>query len=503
MDKGSQRSSFQRAGLVFLLLAVGGLFPGGAGAKTEDSLEDWREGPVRYLMTRKEWKGYRTLKTTSERMEFIRHFWERRDPDPRTPHNEARLAFWNRVLEANFKFGDTPKPGWKTDRGKIYILLGPPDEIEKKEFYDAQIKTIANRGLMRWHYRGLTRAVIRAATVVAFIRGNDDDWYLTDDARFNSPTFDINRPVEEISLPPMDRLLAQIPWRHASMGTALDLGRLQEVPTEREILRAVVDAEQFLGTMKTEVEVHSLTDPQGNRLLAITGAVPKADLFPPWDGSATSLAIRFGVTATLKSPSGDVIEIPEEAFVAEPAPSPDDLYLRVQAIRPIPPGDWKLSLVMFDRPGGGAGTIAREIQIPPVPPEGTLRFEGPVLISNVFQPGGTLSGGGAFPFHWSGQGVVPRVFRQIKSGEKVRAAFRLTAVGEPVEDVTVVWAVENHNGSLPSVQPEITRTQTGDILLLEFDPASLPPGTYRLRITASPPSAAPITEITDFEIPPR
>lgn len=480
------------------LLAALALLPGGALGSSSDPLKDWREGPVRYLMTRQEWRQFRDLKTPAARLDFIRNFWDRRDPDPRTPQNEARLTFWWRVMEANRRFGDTPLPGWKTDRGKIFILLGPPDDIEKKEYYDAQIRSIANRGLMRWHYRGLERAAVRAATVVAFLRGNDDDWYLTDDARFNSPTFDIHSPVEELGYSGMDRLLEQLPWKQGSLGTALDLGRLQEIPAEREILRAVVDAEQFLGTLRLAVEVHLLSDPQGKRLHAITAALPRRELFPPWDGAATSLALRFGVTAALRSRDGkQTLEIPEEAFVTEPAPAPEDPYLRIQALRPLPPGDWQLSLVVFDRPGGGAGTATRDLLIPPEAPAGTPCLEGPVLVGGGFAAAASAPGGGAFPFHWANQGVVPRVFRPYAAGEKIRAAFRVAGSAAAGE---VAHRLETGAGDpvLMTSPPRLERQ--GELQFLEVDSASLVPGSYRLWITIPVPGGPDLQGSVEFEV---
>ena len=93
----------------------------------------WLEGPVRYLVTQDEAQAYRALKTADERARAIRHFWSIRDPDASTPENECRILFYRRVEEASHLFTtESTKPGWKTDRGKIYIMLGPPDELDQR-----------------------------------------------------------------------------------------------------------------------------------------------------------------------------------------------------------------------------------------------------------------------------------------------------------------------------------------------------------------------------------
>lgn len=80
---------------------------------------------VRYIITRKERKIFLEL-PNSEREQFIEKFWERRDPDPDTEENEFKMEYFNRIEKASDLFIGEAKPGWLTDRGRIYILFGPP-----------------------------------------------------------------------------------------------------------------------------------------------------------------------------------------------------------------------------------------------------------------------------------------------------------------------------------------------------------------------------------------
>ena len=91
------------------------------GAK-KDSLRQWLDGPVHYIIETGEIKEFKALKTDADRGAFVERFWRRRDPTPATLANEYRQSFWDRVREANEKFLDSAGPGWQTDRGKIYIL---------------------------------------------------------------------------------------------------------------------------------------------------------------------------------------------------------------------------------------------------------------------------------------------------------------------------------------------------------------------------------------------
>jgi len=82
---------------------------------------------VRYIITREERKAFLRL-PSSERKAFIEEFWKKRDPDPETEVNEYKEEFFKRIEEANHLFGGTS--GWLQDRGRVYVLLGPPNQRE-------------------------------------------------------------------------------------------------------------------------------------------------------------------------------------------------------------------------------------------------------------------------------------------------------------------------------------------------------------------------------------
>jgi GWxTD domain-containing protein len=89
----------------------------------------WLDEDVNYIITDEERKAFKSLKTDEERDSFIEQFWLRRDPDPDTPENEYKEQYYERIQYANEKYA-SGIPGWKTDRGRIYIMFGKPDQIE-------------------------------------------------------------------------------------------------------------------------------------------------------------------------------------------------------------------------------------------------------------------------------------------------------------------------------------------------------------------------------------
>jgi GWxTD domain-containing protein len=91
--------------------------------------KDWLEKDVTYVITDEERKAFKKLATDDERERFIEEFWRRRDPDPDTDENEFKEEYYERIAYANEHFA-SGIPGWKSDRGRIWIMYGKPDERE-------------------------------------------------------------------------------------------------------------------------------------------------------------------------------------------------------------------------------------------------------------------------------------------------------------------------------------------------------------------------------------
>jgi len=89
----------------------------------------WLDEDVGYIITDEERKAFKQLQNDEEPEQFIEQFWQRRNPDPESNTNDFKEEHYRRIAYANQHF-QSGIPGWKTDRGRIYIMYGPPDEIE-------------------------------------------------------------------------------------------------------------------------------------------------------------------------------------------------------------------------------------------------------------------------------------------------------------------------------------------------------------------------------------
>jgi GWxTD domain-containing protein len=97
--------------------------------KVKSVYKRWKDEDVRWIITDEERKVFDGLKTDDEREQFIEQFWFIRDPDPDTDVNEYREEYYQRIAYANEHF-TSGIPGWKTDRGRIYVMFGKADQIE-------------------------------------------------------------------------------------------------------------------------------------------------------------------------------------------------------------------------------------------------------------------------------------------------------------------------------------------------------------------------------------
>jgi GWxTD domain-containing protein len=95
----------------------------------ESPYKKWLDEDVGYIISDEERQSFKRLSTDDERESFIESFWLRRDPTPDTMENEFKEEHYRRIAYANDRF-PSGIPGWKTDRGRIYITFGPPDEID-------------------------------------------------------------------------------------------------------------------------------------------------------------------------------------------------------------------------------------------------------------------------------------------------------------------------------------------------------------------------------------
>lgn len=125
---------------------------------TAKPYQEWLEEDVRYIITDQERADFKRLTTDDQRDNFVEDFWSRRNPTPQSSENPFKEEHYRRLAYANTHFA-AGLPGWKTDRGRFYIMYGPPDSIDSKSALAPPTET--------WHYmfvEGIGRNVVLTFT---------------------------------------------------------------------------------------------------------------------------------------------------------------------------------------------------------------------------------------------------------------------------------------------------------------------------------------------------
>ena len=132
---------------------ISGVFASEFGVMADEELDDLFN-KSKYISSSAEIDKYDKINTTEGKREFLYNFWKDRDNDPSTPGNEFYKLYLTKVTLSNQRYGSLSRIGWKSDRGRVFIMHGEPSEIER---YPNQVDT---KPYEIWYYNELEGGVI-------------------------------------------------------------------------------------------------------------------------------------------------------------------------------------------------------------------------------------------------------------------------------------------------------------------------------------------------------
>ena len=370
---------------------------------------EWREGPVRYALTDEETLEYRFLATAAERASFIARFWAAREPSPFTTRNEAEETFWQRVSAADELFTQTTVSGWRTDRGRVYIVLGPPDEItnypvpsvdemDLSHFPDQFRRWPAtdlrpgHRGAVEWVYRSLKSPRADAGQKITFTRDETGEYWLSGQLastfRFEST---LGGPSMNEALQAMSGggrrgnvfMQATASFQEAMDSTeemfAFGQAALFEKVENRGGPIERVTTAQFFGVIPIQNRIDFFRGTGGTAAL-ITLGIPADDLKTAEDVKK-QLEI-FGRLEKVGDPS-HVYQFSTAREAAETVPLQDvgGREHRLYEVRGVmPPGEYQVSFGV--RIGDRIGAVGNRVEVPSFGGE-ALQISGPILADQI------------------------------------------------------------------------------------------------------------------------
>ncbi len=477
--------------LLLALMAVG--------SAQESSLEDiqknldvylgrWADEYISYIMTDTESKVFSALVDPAEKLAFIDTFWRRRDPSPGTPENEFRDQYAARFANANALFR-AGRPGWKTDRGRLYILLGPPTYIDRNPMG----RTSTERPSEVWTYMGLSHPKLPSSLEFRFV-----DFFGTGDLEIVS---DLNAAeliptgfAPAFSDLEYFGLQRSHPVEYAEDGVTRDLDegtlaserfnflddlRSAENPLEArpQPLSSLVASRATFSTLPFDLSTQVFSS-----RIPVALAVRYDNLVPKRGAGRNSFSLD--VYAELRSPEAKVVDRLDRQLNFDLAPEEvPSKALRYLFALSAPAGSYRLHFVVRDNFGQSVGT-QEEAVIVSEPPE-ELGVSSLVLADAVEQ----LSGGEPAeeePFRFGDIRVVPNPARVFHRGEPMYVYFQAYGLGlsEGQSSVSVLYTFVRDGQALwkPS-EVSLAPTETTErAVFTSFDTARFPPGRYTLAV---------------------
>jgi GWxTD domain-containing protein len=482
--------------------------------------KDWLNKDVTYIITPEERKAFMQLSNEEEREQFIESFWDRRNPNPDSEDNEFKDEHYRRIEYANEHF-QGGKPGWMTDRGRIYIVYGPPDEIDAhpgggiynrpEEEGGGQTSTFPFED---WRYRyieGIGQQVIIefvddcmcGAYEMTIDRGRKD-------ALKNVPGAGMTTDEEMGLATRADRVHGGL----EQIGTGLQTENLQTKEFDRLDQYAKLNSAPAIKfkDLVTEVGHHITYNPMpfdvrvdfvkitsDTVLVPITVQLKNRDItFNDKEGVQHGVVNIFGRISTL---SGKVAQTFEDSVVAD---VPAELLPReIESLKiyaksvPLRPGRYKLDLVVKDVNGDRVGTRSQGIIVPDFSDEKLTNSS--LILADVVEPVPTSSiGTGMFVIGTTK--VRPRVASadgkpaSFKRGQKVNFWMQVYNLGvdEKTHRPSATFEYDIVNAATNKAMVHVVESSdkmgnVGDQVTLhkEVAAASLVPGTYKIQIKVS------------------
>ncbi|HMH80040.1 MAG TPA: GWxTD domain-containing protein [Candidatus Acidoferrum sp.] len=400
---------------------------------------DWLNNDVPYIITPAERAAYLQLGTNEERDQFIEHFWDLRNPEPELGENSFKEEHYRRVAYANEHFS-SGIPGWKTDRGHIYILWGPPDEIETHPTGGTYDRPMWQGGGSTstypwevWRYRHLDEIGENIELEFVDPSGSGEYGLARDpgekDALAHVPGAALGisemmnggSKAQRFTNSNGTALPVPIGAVPANMGEFESLDRYFRVmrpPEHLKDLTAIVSSRLIRNPMRIDYGVDYLRVTNDSALVPITLQIPNREM--AYHDNKGVQSATLNLYARVSTPSGKVVQTFEEVISRD---VPDSLFQRTleqssvfQKAVPLRPGLYRLDVVVKDLESGNVGVIATALRVPRFEDE-TLAAITLVIADQIEPvPAGLI---GVGPFVFGSYKVRPRLSREFTVAENL------------------------------------------------------------------------------------
>ncbi len=412
----------------------------------ETPYKKWLNEEVVYIISDEERKAFRGLATDEERQQFIEQFWLRRDPTPDTEENEFREEHYRRIAYSNERFA-SGIPGWKTDRGRMYIAYGPPDEIEShpsggtyERPYEEGGGSTSTYPFEKWRYRYI-EGIGNDVNIEFVDTTMSGEYRMTMDPSEKDALLYV--PNAGLTLSEQMGISNKTDRFNRTDGTHLGTGstplpesmnqfsrleqfaKLQKAPAVKyKDLEAAVNSTIKYNLLPMKVRADFIPVTGSSVLTNITVQFDIKDLqFKQKEGVSTATVNIYGRITTMSrrpvSPFEDLVQVDVPTEMLQQATQGSRIY---QKTLPIAPGRYRLNVVAKDVVGGNMTNYEMALDVPHLDDDKLAASS--LILADLIEKVPTKSIGTG-PFVIGSSKVRPRMGDTFKREEKLGIYMQL------------------------------------------------------------------------------
>jgi GWxTD domain-containing protein len=497
----------------------------------DNAYKQWLTEDVIYIITPEERNAFLQLQTNEEREQFIEQFWLRRSSNPDLPDNDFKEEHYRRIAYANEHYA-SGIPGWKTDRGRMYIMWGPPDEVDSHPTGGTYDRPMEEGGgststypweTWRWRYlEGIGENII-----LEFVDpSGSGEYHLTmdpseKDALLHVPGAGLSLLESMGMASKADRFTrsdgTNLPTALGGTPASMDefnrlelYAKVQKPPAVKfKDLEAIVTSRIVRDQLHFLYRTDFMKVTDDTVLVPITIQVPNSQLsFQAKEGIHTATMNIFGRVSTLTGRIVQTFEAPVSHDI------PDSLFqrsMRLQSIYqnavPLRPGLYRLDLVIKDVQSGNVGVVNARLAVPRYEDD-KLEASTLILADQIEHVPAKQIGAGMFVLGSSK--VRPKLEADFTTAD--RLGIYMQVYNLKPDDAThkssanFEFTVKRGNEPVPGMQFKETSAdmkQTGQQVTIErwMPLSTLPPGKYTLEVNATDTrSNQTISRTADFTV---
>ncbi|MFQ5741462.1 MAG: GWxTD domain-containing protein [Acidobacteriota bacterium] len=489
------------------------------GLAGKDRYEKWIGQEVKWIASHKEIAAFKALASETDKEAFMLRFWKRRDPTPATARNEYKEEYYRRWKYVNSRFREGV-PGWRSDRGRVYLVHGPPDQIQH-----VTADRVTEQDSIIWTYFALPTAYYSKGRILVVFQPNIGltrqdvtlgesttgrqqaqrilgraGLKMSDIVRHASryrlvaagPPAAVNSRGVDVPLSGIGEFARYVEDIFRSPGDILEKSQAEDQRrwASREALRQQVTSSVTFGTLPVSMSCQDFYQ-QGEARVTVSWQVPLDALEFRKSGGVYSAKVDL-VARLTELPSGTpvdeffkTIDLDYSSAEFQSLKGQDFRYLNEFAVEP---GDYQVRSVVKDVNSGTLGTDSQEIHCRSLR-KGEIALSGLVLSQTLSDADPSGLGSELRVGQWQ---VIPESDRTFSRQDKLVLFFHVynsEVSAEGVPQVVVNYDFFSHNQLVKTSGPreltEFTDTADRSIAFSSIvDLTSFEPGDYLVQVNA-------------------